>query len=1199
MRRVGFLLCALLLTIVFGLFSLLSSEGGSLWVLSQVLKKVPALSLEGAEGSFTSGLKFEQLKWTQLTVEEQGIKRRNTIVTIVNGNVTLRLLDALMSQVTVESFHADEIQIEIVSAELVENKDTKPRLPAFTSPVTVSVKEMSIKKLTVLKRVEKIAEPPVTLDDIVASFTMRGQILSVNYVGLVFNQNKIGARGEVASTKGYPLNMTGRVINDALTLELDLSAEGPLESIAMSIDLHKPKQLPLSLNVFPFNSERLFQGGATIHDLINREVGDVEGLHFDDTDIVFSGVPTLIDFNVSGTMRTTYEDSDNRFRAKGTWNQEQEVNIKSFSLVFYEGLLSGVARIEMAQEFLIESDVTVNSVQATEIPNPISGVLSVAIRRDQETKNVNWDFRKITLTSLLGTEDLTIKGHLRGTDQTLFDAELEVKQTANSVLITGGLNPGNILNVKTSFNKLQTLHKDIKGSLYASATLTGGYAIESSISEQNDFLFNWKGKASIATISIRDELEIKGIDVAWDINKDGNTKMPLSPNQPQWLASAQITMDSIFNSTIGNDGVEANSIIVDWSLNDAEQSIKLNGVIDQTHPFHLSCFGTIYDISRWNAICDKLIFITEIDGTVQDWQFDHPIQFSYSPDPTQVVANAFCLQTDDTSLCSTQAVLYNAKRDFQIPLAANNIPWRWLSNYLPRSVELNGAVSATSNVFQPAGGLLNSEFSIISKNTRIRVDPSKNDDLDTYEPVDLVINSINADGTWSDARSDIKLSMITDGKGTLGGELALEGSTKITGKIAIDGFDLGSLALFLEEGDNITGKLNTKLALSGLLSAPNIKGDFNIDKGGVQASILPVALNDITLSGIFDQSKASFDGTFTTPGGDGQVKGAFDWSQLEWFSSLYLQADRMELHPNDKSSVWVTPTITVKAKPFHVDVSGEIVVPKARIEIGSLAKVAATRSSDVVILDQGETTEVWQYTTDVNVRLGDDVKFKGFGVEGVLLGQVSIKQSNHMPLSALGGIQLKEGKYAAFGQSLLVRQGDLIFAGQLDNPTIKIDAIRENVVDDSGNEIIVGIKVTGKAQAPILTVFSDTAMSEQYRLSYLLTGLPPSEEPDAKSMLSQAAIALSLSQTSGKLSKVATKIGVDDFQLGASTTGESEGELRLSGRINDRLYVQYGLGVFDSLNSLLLRYQLRQGLFLEAVSGQVNSLDLMFTFDRD
>jgi len=130
-------------------------------------------------------------------------------------------------------------------------------------------------------------------------------------------------------------------------------------------------------------------------------------------------------------------------------------------------------------------------------------------------------------------------------------------------------------------------------------------------------------------------------------------------------------------------------------------------------------------------------------------------------------------------------------------------------------------------------------------------------------------------------------------------------------------------------------------------------------------------------------------------------------------------------------------------------------------------------------------------------------------------------------------------------------------------------------------------------------------MSEQNRLSYLLTGKLPSDAeggskiPDSKTMLSQAAIGLSISQSEGTLSKAAGKLGVDNFQVGASAGEEGVEEVRLSGRINEKLYVQYGLGVFDKLNSIMLRYQVKQGLYLEAMSGKVNSLDLMFSFDRD
>jgi translocation and assembly module TamB len=47
------------------------------------------------------------------------------------------------------------------------------------------------------------------------------------------------------------------------------------------------------------------------------------------------------------------------------------------------------------------------------------------------------------------------------------------------------------------------------------------------------------------------------------------------------------------------------------------------------------------------------------------------------------------------------------------------------------------------------------------------------------------------------------------------------------------------------------------------------------------------------------------------------------------------------------------------------------------------------------------------------------------------------------------------------------------------------------------------------------------------------------------------------------------------------------------------LYVSYGLGLFDTVNTLRLRYQWSQRMSMEASSGAEAAADVFFTFERD
>ena len=680
-------------------------------------------------------------------------------------------------------------------------------------------------------------------------------------------------------------------------------------------------------------------------------------------------------------------------------------------------------------------------------------------------------------------------------------------------------------------------------------------------------------------------------------------------------------------------GQSENKLIVTGGLTHSEESsntsqiseIRFSGSIDKSYSFDLACSGRVDDTLEWDIVCGKGLFGLALTHDELQWEFDHPVHIGFSTETARLSVQPFCLHHESTFLCHQSELLYDADSDFSLPIVLSGLPWSWVSSYFPREVSLSGFINGLATLKLATGGEFEVEGSLNSANAHVFVsqnelaqkdpksdvgigdadhqnDTQNNDDQEEKGVLDIAVERVTALGYWSREQSKAEFSLITRDRGEVQGKVSLDPVGRVLGEIGVSEFDMESLEVFLDLGDHIDGVLQADLRLTGNLPVPRIEGEFSVEDGQYQSSLFPVVANDIRIKGQFRKSMANFAGTFVTPEGGAELRGKFDWSQPQWISELNLSAEQLLIRPNKNSRVWVRPSITVKATPLKIDINGELVVPKARIEIKNIPVVAASRSSDVVELDSVASDSSWQYTTKLNVSLGDDVEFKGFGLEGALTGQVDLMQSDQIPLSALGGIQLQGGKYTAFGQKLTVRQGDLIFAGQLDNPNIQVDAIRNDIVDDN---VVVGLKVTGRASSPSITLFSEPGMSEEDRLSYLLTGRLPSDEDSedtnssSKMMLSQAAIGLSISQSEGIISKAAGKMGVDSFQIGASAGEEGVEEVRLSGKVNDRLYVQYGLGVFDKLNSILLRYQVKQGLYLEAVSGKVNSLDLMFTFDRD
>ena len=93
----------------------------------------------------------------------------------------------------------------------------------------------------------------------------------------------------------------------------------------------------------------------------------------------------------------------------------------------------------------------------------------------------------------------------------------------------------------------------------------------------------------------------------------------------------------------------------------------------------------------------------------------------------------------------------------------------------------------------------------------------------------------------------------------------------------------------------------------------------------------------------------------------------------------------------------------------------------------------------------------------------------------------------------------------------------------------------------------------------------------------------------------RAALALGIAGGAGTATAIAEGLGVQDFQIDTAGDGDDT-QIMVGGYIGPNLFLSYGIGVFEPVNALTLRYELTNNLYLEAVSSLENALDLFYTF---
>ena len=132
-------------------------------------------------------------------------------------------------------------------------------------------------------------------------------------------------------------------------------------------------------------------------------------------------------------------------------------------------------------------------------------------------------------------------------------------------------------------------------------------------------------------------------------------------------------------------------------------------------------------------------------------------------------------------------------------------------------------------------------------------------------------------------------------------------------------------------------------------------------------------------------------------------------------------------------------------------------------------------------------------------------------------------------------------------------------------------------------DVTAKLRVTGTAQHPKLDVFTDPAMSQTDAMSYLLTGKPASDVHGEDGATVQSAaqnVGMLLGNRLAK--KLGGKVGFVD-EVGVEQNADLGGSAFTVGKyLSPRLFVSYGVGLFEPGSAVTVRYEFSEHWSLEA-----------------
>jgi translocation and assembly module TamB len=527
------------------------------------------------------------------------------------------------------------------------------------------------------------------------------------------------------------------------------------------------------------------------------------------------------------------------------------------------------------------------------------------------------------------------------------------------------------------------------------------------------------------------------------------------------------------------------------------------------------------------------------------------------------------------SLANVPLALANSLSDEQLPLQFSGM----LEGQGDIRRDVEGNLFGTASLRSPSGRMART-LAVEDGESN----PAEQETLLSYDDFRL-----DANLAGPDARASISARL--QQSGSLRGEGEVRGlnqpSTQVNGRLSANLPDLAPFAVFAPQLANVHGRMDAQASVTGTVQEPVISGQVSAAELAADIPAIGLHLKNGRL-----EVRSSSPTQFQLSGGIESGGGALSFAGTASTSgavNMRLNGDRFLAADIPGAKVIITPDLDMVRNEQRTTLTGKVTIPEADVNLQKLPRggdKAQAASPDVVVIDAGRTQEeaaeqAIPLFADITIVLGEKVNLTGFGLLAQVGGQLDVRERPGTDTVGSGTVRVS-GTYKAYGQDLTIQEGELLYASTpLDNPRLRIEATR--TVED----VVAGLRVRGSAQNPELTVFSDPPMGQANALSYIVAGKPLEEigsgEGEGDAM--QAATRSLGAAAGGLLAKnVGRRLGADELSV---KDDEMIGgaALTVGQYLSPRVYLSYGVGLFEPGEVVTLRYKINSDLSVQAQRG--------------
>lgn len=1197
-----------LLLLVLGIASfVLSTPTGSQWALQQAEQRLASagtpIVFEGIEGTIFRGLSFRRIGYSDeaLDLQIENLRTAWNPYSLLTGQLLL-----------------SELEISSLSIEASEQGDSSEGLNinVFVNPLPMAV---AIGSLRVGSLEFRQAQQLVSLHSI--SLSVQVNDAGVDVESLELTADDLSLAGEaglrftedraISALLDWRYDLRINDVSEQYAGQLELA--GDLSSINLTHRLEAP-QLVQSIGRVEtglFDSGFSFELDHTADSLqLPIEVPGDYGI----TNVSLGTNGDLDQINLALSSSLRYESyTDIEFETEATF-AGTALNVRSYSVVRGANSVAGSAGIDWSDTLRVEGNyvLAAPAIDAL-IALPESIDLSGLLGSGDFDVSVPEAGMEATLTidaleGQIADFPMQVEGALNYSGSTLEFDQLQLATESNSLALSGSYSDVLDLQWSLSAMSLQEFVAQSRGSIEGSGSVQGDPAAP-----------DINGSLS-------------GLDVAFDA---------FAANQFDFdfqLADGQVQSELTIAQLNFNDGTQVETlspVVLIASGSEASHRIDVS-TVSRYGDFIARLSGGIAGAGRdsWAGSLET----ASLDTPVGTWSAQGSTAIAISA--SQIDIEQSCWVQLDTTLCMA---LDRTNSDLSVTGSLQNYPLNifnagqslaagagpnlvrdqlLLPPQLPEGSALSGSVDGEFSIDLPAAEGFSMDFSLAASDAVLAMQPqldSGDEDfeleagLQEYALEVLELSGTSQAGAWQlSAGAGFLRSNIDDSeigvRGEMSADIGISANNNLSGSIVAGLEDLRWVQALLPELSNIGGSVNARASLAGTLSAPIATGSIDLEEASVSIDTLGIALSEISAN-ISSEGVDSVRLAGSARSGSGFVY--FDGEFVEPFAantsfSARVDGENFQLAQVPNLELSVSPDVVVTIDADEIEVNGSFDVPILNLTLQQLPESAVDVSRDVVIVsypsdrpDLSRSIVADESTVfdrpligDIDITLGEEVSFTGFGLTTRLEGGLNIQQTAGGTNRTYGELSIIDGSYEMYRQSLEINQGKLLFFGAYDNPGIDLRATRE--VDN----YTVGVLMNGTLKNIQSQLFSTPALPENDIIAVLVTGRPFSEvgQQDGDALLTAIAN-LGIERGEGLTNQVRNKLGLDVLAVDASDDIDNS-VLTIGKYLTPKIFVRYGIGLFDSQSKVAVDYTLSERVKFQAESGEYQSVDVIFSVER-